>query len=122
MEAVGVQPRPWVCGAPLGACGDRAGVGHCALTCQPVLQLCNLCFVAKRQIKKTNQTSMGCCGRGLKHLCWFKSALAIFCIAQAGCKDCPAVNESHQRALNNFLIAQTPTLTFSDISGVNCPK
>ena len=110
-EAAAVQPCCWGCGAPRSWPASQ----------HPSRTLCNPLFVA--DIEKTNQTSVGCRGRGLRHLCWLKSAhTRLFCIAQPGCRDCPAVSESHWRALDSFLVSWTPTLTFSCISAVNCPK
>lgn len=51
----------------------------------------------------------------LVHVC---SCHVVCGIAQAGCRDCPAVNESHQWALDSFLISQIATLTFSGISAL----
>lgn len=123
-EAAGVQPHCWGCGHLRGGREDGAGVGHRGPdlpASTPARHCVTPLFVA--DIEKTNQTSGGCRGRGLRHLCWFKSAHArLFRIAQAGCRDCPAVSECHRRALDGFLISWTPALTSSCISAVNRPK
>lgn len=69
-----MQWRQWVSSLAAGCVGHQwpwPASQHSSLTRH------SLCFVAKRQIRKTNQTPMRCCGRGLKHLYWFMSALAM---------------------------------------------